>query len=269
MVTMTLTPSDIGHQLTAVRNTAPLVQCITNAVVMNFTANVLLATGAAPAMTDVPGEAGPFTRIASALLINLGTPYAEQRAAIVESVPVAIETGVPWVLDPVAVGSLPIRTGLAADLLTRNPTAIRGNPSEIIALAGAGPGGRGVDAVDSPDDAMDAAHELASRHHSVVAVSGKTDVVTDGQTDLRLRNGDERLTAITGGGCALGALTGAFLAVSPSNPLHAVAAATAVYTIAAEVAADGAPGPGTFAVRLLDALSDLDQSTIEARLVVA
>lgn len=266
---MPLTPSDIGQRLTAVRNTAPLVQCMTNTVVMNFTANALLASGCAPAMTDIPGEAGAFTRVASALLINLGTPYAEQRQAAVESAPIAAGIGLPWVVDPVAVGSLPIRTRLATELLSHNPTAIRGNPSEIIALAGTGAGGRGVDAVDSPDDAMDAAHELARRHHSVVAVSGKTDVISDGETDIRLANGDQQLTAITGGGCALGAITGAFLAVDPSNPLHSVAAATSVYTIAAEVAADAASGPGSFAVCLLDTLSSLDPTTIESRAVIA
>ena len=265
---MLLKPIYIEQQLAAVRNTAPLVQYMTNTVVMNFTANVLLATGASPAMADVPSEAGSFTRLASALLINLGTPYAEQRQAMLESAPVALEAGVPWVLDPVAVGALPLRTNLAVELLGHKPTAIRGNPSEIMALAGAGTGGRGVDAVDSPDQAIEAARMLANRHHSVVAVSGKSDLITDGTTDLRLGNGDERLTEITGGGCALGALTAAFLAIHQSNPLHAAAAATAVDTIAAEVAADGAPGPGTFAVRLLDALNELDGAPIAARLAI-
>lgn len=242
---------------------------MTNAVVMNFTANALLACGCAPAMVDIPEEAGAFTGVASALLINLGTPYAQQRQAMLESAPVAAESGTPWVLDPVAVGALPVRTRLAAQLLAYGPTAIRGNASEIMALAGAGTGGRGVDATQSADDAVQAAHALARRHRSVVAVSGATDWVTDGAIDLRLSNGHVLLTRITGGGCALGALTAAFVAANPSNPLHAVAAATSAYTIAAEVAAGAAAGPGSFAARLLDTLADLDAATIEARANIA
>src|SRR5699024_2811007 len=234
---MQLTPADVSSRLTVVRNTAPLVQCITNAVVMNFTANALLAVGCAPAMVDIPEEAGPFAGVASALLINLGTPYAEQRAAMPETVQDANAAGVPWVLDPVAVGSLPVRTELAAELLEYRPTAIRGNPSEIIALAGTGTGGRGVDAVHTPADALSAAQLLARRHDSVVAVSGATDIVTDGESDMRLHNGHELLAAITGGGCALGTLMAAFVGADSEQPLPAVAAAVAVYTIAAEQAA--------------------------------
>lgn len=266
---MTFSSSDAAQHFAAVGNNAPLVQCMTNAVVMNFTANTLAAFGCAPAMVDIPEEAGAFTRAASALLINLGTPYAEQREAMLESAPVAAETKTPWVLDPVAVGALPVRTRLAADLLAHNPTAVRGNPSEIMALAGTGSGGRGVDATDAADDALDAAHALAGRYASVVAVSGATDLVTDGDTDVRLSNGHGLLTAITGGGCALGALTCAFLAANPSNALHAVASATSAYTIAAELAAEDAAGPGTFAARLLDALNGLDAATIQARAAIA
>lgn len=256
---------DAASRLTDVRRTSPLIQCMTNSVVMNFTANALLAIGAAPAMTDIPGEAGAFTRIASGLLINLGTPYAERRQAMLESAPVAAEAAVPWVLDPVAVGNLPVRTRLADELLAHRPTAIRANASEIIALAGSGAGGRGVDAVDSAADALDAAHTLAGRYGSIVAVSGETDIITDGVTDIRVSNGHELLTSITGGGCVLGALTAAFVACERSNTLHAVAAATAVYTVAAEVAAEGAAGPGSFAVNLLDTLSGLNPTTIETR----
>lgn len=266
---MTLSSSDIDARLTAVRAASPLVQCITNAVVMNFTANTLLALGCAPAMVDIPEEAGAFSRIASALLINLGTPYAEQRAAALEAVGSASDAGVPWVLDPVAVGSLPVRTGLARELLQRQPAAIRGNPSEIMALAGIGTGGRGTDAVATADDALQAARDLAQRYQTVVTVSGETDLATDGVTDIRLRNGHEWLTRITGGGCALGATVAAFLAADASPPLQAVAAAVASYTIAAEQAAAHAAGPGSFMPAFLDSLYSLDRATIAARLDLA
>ena len=147
-MTIGLTPFSVSTLLSRVRSEPPLVQCLTNTVVTNFTANVLLALGAAPAMTDIPGEAGPFARIASGVLINLGTPHAEQRTAMLEAAAAANDAGTPWVLDPVAVGSLPVRTALAAELLAMRPTVVRANASEVMALAGLGAGGRGVDATD-------------------------------------------------------------------------------------------------------------------------
>ena len=128
--------------LQTVRETGPLVSCITNSVAANITANVLLAVGAAPAMVDITGEAGPFAAAASGLLINLGTPQPEQRAAALEAATAAGEAGTPWVLDPVAIGSLAHRTALARELIAMGPAVVRGNASEIMALLGAG-GGRG------------------------------------------------------------------------------------------------------------------------------
>ena len=244
--------------LGVLRETPPLTHCITNAVVTGFTANVLLAVGAAPAMVDIVGEAGPFAGVASGVLINLGTPTPEQRAASIEAVTGAAASGTPWVLDPVAIGALPVRTALAHELAARRPTAIRGNASEILALAGLSAGGRGVDATDSTDAAADAALSLARRCGSVVAVSGPIDLVTDGDRVVRLANGHELLTRLTGGGCALGAVMAAFLGAARAtehDALTAVAAASLVYTIAAEHAAAVATGPGTFAVALLDALA--------------
>lgn len=243
-----------------VREAPPLTHCITNAVVTGFTANVLLAAGAAPAMVDIVGEAELFAGVASGLLINLGTPTPEQRAAILEAVAGATASGTPWVLDPVAIGTLPIRTALAHDLANQRPTAIRGNASEILALAGVSAGGRGVDATDSTDAAADAAAALATRTGAVVAVSGPVDLLTDGERILRLANGHELLTRVTGGGCALGAVMAALLGaarVTGHDALTAVAAASLGYTIAAEHAATTAGGPGSFAVSLLDALAAL------------
>lgn len=246
--------------LEGLRAAPPLTHCITNTVVTGFTANVLLALGAAPAMVDIVGEAEVFAGVASGLLINLGTPSPEQRAAAREAAAGATAAGTPWVLDPVAVGALPVRTALAHDLAAMRPTAIRGNASEILALVGQTAGGRGVDAIDTPDAALDAARTLARDRGSVVAVSGEADLITDGDRVLRITNGDLLLTRVTGGGCALGAVMAAFLgAATPprTDALTAVAAATLVYTIAAERAAATAAGPGSFAVGLLDALAAL------------
>ena len=269
-MTIGLTPLTVSTLLSRVRSEPPLVQCLTNTVVTNFTANVLLALGAAPAMTDIPGEAGPFARVASGVLINLGTPHAEQRTAMLEAAVAANEAGTPWVLDPVAVGSLPVRTALAAELLELRPTAIRANASEVMALAGLGSGGRGVDAIDNPEDALPAAVLLARKFGSVVAVSGPADVVTDGSSTLRISNGDALLTRVTGGGCALGAVTAAFLAVADDGErLAAVASATAAYTLAAGIAAAQATGPGSFVPAFLDSLADLSDESINAQLAAA
>ena len=241
----------------------PLVQCITNSVVTNFTANVVLAIGAAPAMTDIVGEAGPFARVAGGVLVNLGTPTPEQRLAMEEAVAAATESSTPWVLDPVAIGALPIRTALAQKLAPQAPFAIRGNASEILALAGEGAGGKGVESTDSTEAAAPGAIALAQRLNTVVAVSGPEDFITDGTRVIRVANGDELLTKVTGGGCALGALIAAFAAVRGTNsPVEAVAAAHAVYGIAAEQAAAQAAGPGSFAVSLIDALSTLTPSAV-------
>lgn len=244
--------------LERVRATPPLTHCITNAVVTGFTANVLLATGAAPAMVDIVGESGMFAGIASGVLVNLGTPTPEQRAASREAAAGAVTAGTPWVLDPVAIGALPVRTALAQELVALRPTAVRGNASEILALAGLSGGGRGVDATDSTDEAAEAAAALADRYGSVVAVSGPVDLLTDGERVIRIWNGDPLLTLVTGGGCALGAVMAAFLGAARGtevSALSAVAAATLVYTIAAERAAAASGGPGSFAVALLDALA--------------
>lgn len=253
--------------LSALRETPPLTHCITNTVVTGFTANVLLALGAAPAMVDIVDEAGLFAGVASGVLINLGTPTPEQRQASVEAVAGANAAGTPWVLDPVAIGALPVRTALAHDLVAARPTAIRGNASEILALAGLSAGGRGVDATDTPDAAIDAAVALAERHGSVVAVSGPVDLITDGHRLVRIANGHELLTRVTGGGCALGAVMAAFLGAARTTgtePLAAVAAASLVYTVAAEHAATRASGPGSFAVELLDALASVQPRDLAA-----
>ncbi|MEB4615720.1 hydroxyethylthiazole kinase [Leucobacter sp. M11] len=250
--------------LAAIRERAPLVQSITNSVVQNVTANALLAVGAAPAMVDTPGEAAVFARLASGLLVNLGTPSAEQRLGAQEAVPAALEAGRPWVLDPVAVGSLPLRTALAAELIGLRPTIIRGNASEILALAGAGAGGRGVDAADDVELALAPARELAARTGAVVAVSGPLDAITDGVVTVRTRNGHPLLTRMTGGGCALGAIMVAAAAVAP-DPLTAAVAAHVFTGVAAELAAETAGGPGTFAAHYLDRLADVSADQIVSR----
>lgn len=255
---------DLSDALDAVRDKAPLVQCLTNIVVAQWTANVLLALGAAPAMVDNPEEAGDFARIAGGVLVNVGTPYAETASAMQHAAAAAAEAGTPWVLDPVAAGALTWRTGIATQLLTdAAPTIVRGNASEVIALTG-GAGGKGVDSVDSPESALAGATELAAQHGTVVAVSGPVDHLTDGRRVVRVANGHPLLTRVTGVGCALGAMMAAFAAVV-DDPLVAATAATATLTVAADEAAARTRGPGSFAPALLDELAALSPEDLGAR----
>jgi hydroxyethylthiazole kinase len=266
-VTATVNPNDLADALTALRDRPPLVQCLTNIVVAEWTANVLLAVGAAPAMVaNLPASWGLST-IAGGVLVNLGTPYDDTAQAMQLAVAGAKLTQTPWVLDPVAAGALAWRTQLAHQLLQEaRPTIIRGNASEILALAG-GTGGRGVESVDSPEAAVDVARALAKQQQSVIAISGPTDHITDGERLVRLSNGHPWLTRITGGGCALGALMAAFAAVVP-DPVVAAAAATATLTVASESAAQQARGPGSFAVALLDELSLLQPADLADRVKI-
>jgi len=252
--TSSVTPHDLAEALAALRERPPLVQCLTNTVAAGWTANVLLAVGAAPAMVDNPREAREFAAIAGGVLVNLGTPYDETVRAMHLAIAGASRSGTPWVLDPVAAGAVAWRTSVAHQLLRdARPTIIRGNASEILALAG-GEGGRGVESVDSPEAAVAVAKDMANQQQSVVAVSGATDHITDGSQVVRLSNGHPWLTRVTGVGCALGALMAAFAAVVP-DALVAAAAATATLTVAADAAAKETRGPGSFAATLLDELS--------------
>ncbi|MGH8111643.1 MAG: hydroxyethylthiazole kinase [Rhodanobacteraceae bacterium] len=250
-------PEQLGAALAALRERAPLVQCLTNIVVANFTANVLLAAGASPAMVDNPAEAGAFAGVASGILVNLGTPYPDTAAGMAAAVDGAESAGKPWVLDPVATGVLGWRTSLATGFLAdHHPAIVRGNASEILALAG-GAGGKGVESLETSEQALDAATALAIDHQTVVAVSGAVDHLTDGERLVRVGNGHPWLTRITGSGCALGALMAAFAAVV-DDPLYAATAATATLTVAADVAAARSTGPGSFAVALIDSLAALE-----------
>ncbi len=248
------TPPDVA--LGRLREAAPLVQCITNSVVTGFTANALLALGAAPAMVDLPEEAGVFAGVAGGVLINLGTPAADQR----EAARAAAAGTDRWVLDPVAIGALPVRTALAHELLAQRPAIIRGNASEIMALAGTGTGGRGVDSTAGAEEALDAAVRLAETSGAVVAVSGEVDVIAGAEGVVRVTGGDALLTKVTGGGCSLGATMAAFLGVC--DPLSAAVAASVAHGVAAERAAARASGPGSFAVAFLDELAALTPSAM-------
>ncbi|NED97968.1 hydroxyethylthiazole kinase [Phytoactinopolyspora alkaliphila] len=261
MVPGTPAPGDVWAALHSVRRSGPLVHNITNYVAMDLSANVLLAAGASPAMVHARDEAAEFAGIAGALVVNIGTLSPEWVAAMLDAATVARDRGIPWVLDPVAVGATSYRTRTASDLLALRPAVIRGNASEILALAGAAGRGKGVDSTDSSSDAVDAAGELATKTGAVVAVTGEIDVVTDGRRSVQVAGGHPLMARVTAMGCAASAVTGAFAAVVDDLFL-ATAAALAVLGLAGARAAVDAPGPGTLRWRLLDELHMLDEATV-------
>ncbi|MBB1076314.1 hydroxyethylthiazole kinase [Rhodoferax sp. 4810] len=251
------------------RSTVPLIHNITNYVAMEVMANVLLATGASPAMLHAQDEVAEFAAIASALTINIGTLSPAWVNSMMIAAPAAVAAQRPWVFDPVGAGATAYRRQIAGQLAALKPSVIRGNASEILALdqrvshSLASELGRGVDALDSVVAAEIAAQRLASQLSCVVAVTGAVDFITDGQYAARIANGHSLMTRVTALGCALTGVVAAFIA-GGGNILMNTAAALAYYGLAGEYAAAQAKGPGSFAVAFIDALAAIEPATLAA-----
>jgi hydroxyethylthiazole kinase len=258
-----ITSASLAATLAALREQRPLVHNLTSAVVANFTANALLALGAAPAMVESPEEVAAFAASADALVVNLGSLTPARAAVMHIAAAAATSARKPWALDPVGAGAIAARTAFAHELCRLRPTAIRGNASEILGLAGEAGGGRGVDTGAASDAAVAAARRLAAATGAVVAVTGTVDYITDGARMLALHNGHQMMTCVTGMGCAATAIVGACLAVA-DDALHGVAHALAITGIAGEMAARVANGPGSLQVEYLDALFALDHTLLRA-----
>jgi hydroxyethylthiazole kinase len=241
--------------LARIRSRAPRVHCITNSVAQAYTANMLLAAGAIPSMTISPEEIAAFVAGADALLVNLGTFDAERRSAIEAALGALGQgdksPGKPWVLDPVFIERSPARAQFAQTLMSRKPAAVRLNHHEFVALAGG-------------DAAGDAPQRFAKRYDTVVALTGATDVVTDGERSAIIANGDALMGLVTAMGCAGSALVVAALAVERDRWRATIAALVAL-GVAGEVAAENTSGPGRFASWIIDALHGLDGATLRAR----
>ena len=261
-----ISPDDIWRALQRVRAEAPLVHNITNYVVMNSTANALLAAGASPAMVHAEEEVEEFVSISRALVVNIGTLSPRWVEAMRLAVRRAGERGIPWVLDPVGVGATEFRTTTAAELAALGPTVVRGNASEILVLSGSvGAAGKGVDSTASSSDALGPARTLARETGAIVGMTGATDYVTDGARTVAIANGHPLMARVTGLGCTASALVGAFLGANPGEPFIATVAALAVLGVAGEVAAERSPGPGSLQLHLLDALHAMDEATLASR----
>jgi hydroxyethylthiazole kinase len=252
-----LSPGQLAHTIDHLKSRSPLVHCMTNDVVQTFTANVLLALGASPAMVIDPSEATEFAAVADALLINVGTLTEKRARAMRAAVDSAVAAEKPWTLDPVAVGGLTLRTRFCQQLLTLHPAVIRGNASEILALAQESRGGRGVDSTEQAQAALPAAQWLAAETGAIVVVTGEVDFVTDGQRTLAVAGGSLLMTRVVGTGCALSAVVAACTAL-PGNRLENVAAACMIMKRAGECATRQGQGPGSFVPAFLDALYTLE-----------
>jgi hydroxyethylthiazole kinase len=239
--------------LARVRAERPLIHNITNFVVMNFTANALLAAGASPVMAHALEEAAEFAAMSRAIVANMGTIDSAFFPAMHMAARKARKKGVPWVLDPVGVGATEFRREVGRHLVRMKPAVVRGNASEIMALAGESARGKGVDATDASSAAVDAARRLSVKRKTVVAVTGETDYVVTGEDVTEIRGGHAMSQLVTGTGCATTALVGACLAVAP--PREAAIAALQLMKWAAEQAGAKAKGPGSFATALIDALA--------------
>lgn len=275
-------PIDLPALHARLLEAAPLIQNITNTVVQQFSANVLLAVGAAPAMLDHEADAAQFAALANGLLVNFGTATRQQLLAADAAIRAANARGIPWVLDPVSVGIIDYRTGRIQQAAECHPTVIRGNASEIAALAGTGAGGRGVDAIDAVDDVLPDAITLSQVSGAIVAVSGPQDAIVEVAQDTvrvaRVGGGHPFMPKVIGTGCSLGSLVAAYLAAQRdaagtrlAGDFDAAIAAHAHFKLAGQIAGETARGPGSFAVAFLDALHTIqsaDLAQIKVRMEV-
>jgi hydroxyethylthiazole kinase len=253
--------------LNLIRKKSPLVHNITNYVVMNSTANALLAIGASPVMAHSADEVEEMVGIASSLVINIGTLSEAWIKSMLLAGKAANKKGIPVIFDPVGAGATTYRTKTCLQIIKEcKPSVIRGNASEIIALVNSQSKTKGVDSTASSDSAIESAKILAKNTGSVVVISGPADYITDGERIAEVRNGSEMMAKVTGLGCTATAITGAFAAVN-SNSFEAATHAMAIMGIAGELAAAKSEGTGTMQVNFLDELYKISEIEISEHLI--
>ena len=253
----------IRQDCIAIAGRSPLVHCISNYVAMDFNANALLALKASPFMSFCPEEMEETAGIADVLVVNLGC----LDSTIAEASTIASENfrkmGKPWVLDPVGAGATSLRTGTAVRLVSNRPDVIRGNASEISAIASAlsgrpwkGGKSRGADSSADTEDVLDEAMYLARKSGSIVSMSGATDIITDGDKVIRLTGGCPQMCRITGMGCTASVITGACLATFDDR-LTSATKAMEIMGAAGEKAFSVSGGTASMKTAFIDILSNL------------
>ena len=265
--------NELATALENVRTSTPLVHCITNYVTVNDCANALLACGGSPIMSDEPEDVVDITTICGGLVLNIGTLNKQTIAGMRAAGKRASELGHPIVLDPVGAGASALRTATASEILdTMDVAVIRGNMSEIKAVAGASAATRGVDV--NPDDVVTDenlaasaafAKELAKKTGVIIAITGAIDIVANDEHVFAIRNGNAVMGKITGAGCMLSCSVGAYSVANKENMLEGVVAAIAGEGLCGQIAAERmteADGNGSFRTYLLDAMYNLDAATL-------
>lgn len=254
--------SAIGRDLRLIKERSPLVHNITNFVVMNNTANALLAIGASPVMAHAIEEVEEMAGIASSMVLNIGTLEPRWVDAMVLAGKIALKRNIPIVFDPVGVGATSYRSEVCKQIISEcKPSIIRGNASEIIALCNENVKTKGVDSTESSDSALSWAMQLAREVNAVVVISGQTDYITDGELVEMIYNGSTMMEKVTGMGCTATAVLGAFAAVNPSM-FDAAIHGMAVMGIAGEIAAVRSKGNGSLQVNFLDELYAMDEEVL-------
>ncbi|MFZ5631344.1 MAG: hydroxyethylthiazole kinase [Bacillota bacterium] len=257
----------LTEKVAALRERRPLIHHLTNYVVMNDCANMVLAAGGSPVMAHAPEEVAELAAVSGALVLNIGTLTTDWIEAMITAGRAANEAGAPVVLDPVGAGATRLRTDSCLRILQEvKVSVVRANASEAAVLAGQDARVKGVDAVSG--DGFAAARALARRFNLVAAVTGVLDYVSDGRRTYRIANGDAWLSRITGTGCMASSVVACFCAVE-EDYLTAAASALAFYGAAGEIAAGKAPpdpgapapapptGPMAFKNALFDAVYSL------------
>ncbi|MFC1533875.1 hydroxyethylthiazole kinase [Thermodesulfobacteriota bacterium] len=259
MVSDTQLAQKAAENLKNLREKKPLVHNITNFVVMNYTANILLSIGASPVMAHAQEEVEEMVSFAGSLVLNIGTLTPYWIDSMVKAGKKANDLNVPIILDPVGSGATKLRTESARRLLNElSINVVRGNASEVLSLANEDSRTKGVDSIHSVDEAADAALTLARELDTTLAITGEVDLITDGKRICRVSNGHDLMGCVTGTGCAATAIIGAFLAID-SDPVTATTTALAYFGLAGEKGAEKADGPGSFMIASLDALYNIDE----------
>jgi|WetSurMetagenome_2_1015567.scaffolds.fasta_scaffold28409_4 hydroxyethylthiazole kinase len=255
-----LSTAKLWRDILKIRSEAPLIHNITNYVVMNSTANALLALGASPVMAHALEEMDEMIDLVRALVINIGTLSTPWISAMLKAGIRAKGKGIPIVLDPVGSGATSFRTTSALQILREvKPDIVRGNASEILSLVSSEKGTKGVDSTHKTEETVDKARLLATHYNCVVSMSGATDVIVSADRTVRVFNGHPIMPRITGLGCSATTLTAAFATVNP-DPVEAAVHAMALMGIAGELAGEKSPGPGSFQVQFLDALHAIGEN---------
>ncbi|VXC22745.1 hydoxyethylthiazole kinase [Maribacter litoralis] len=257
--------SNISSVLEQVKTKGPLVHNITNYVVMNNTANALLAVGASPVMAHAKEEVKDIVTISSSLVINMGTLSEKWVESMLMAAEQAKATNTPFVFDPVGVGASAYRTEVAQKIIeTATPNVIRGNASEIMALAKLTNSTKGVDSTMDTQDAIEGATLLAKKLNNTVVISGAIDYIITADTVSKIENGSPLMAKITGMGCTATALVGACLGVEENAHLAAVAA-MAIMGVAGDMADEKSAGPGSFQMYFYDSLHELSPEVLSEK----